>query len=550
MTARRRGSTVAPLLYLGIAVLLAVAVLPTILRPPPEQQQSSAALNPNAPPEESPEVLLQSLQQASSRTAGASGGNEVVAATTTTAVARPGRGSCFGNPPRQVESIYAAPCRAAFVGDNGGATYRNVTGEEVRVGFWHGLVNSPEGPLADTPPPDENAASRTMRVLQSYINRHFELYGRRFRLVSLTPTDTSVAQHKATAVRADQEHHVFASIYLAPPYCEEMARRGLPTVCDNVSRSFYERNAPYVYSWLPDLTTTDRLTAELVCKQLKDRPASYTNDAALSTTTRKFGVAVQSDPAVNGERSSKELAGILRESCGVEVEAVDFNAADDQGTGRLATAMSIFRSRGVTSVIVSAQGGIVAALMSTATANQYFPEWIFPGQYALDWNSFARIFPPEQSAHAFGVGPNEIARPLDETECFRAYRTEDPTGTPDRQTCLLFWQQLLTVANGIQEAGPELTAESFKDGLWSIGHRLYPGDPHATGGGFGPGDWTYLDSVGLIWWDNAANDPEQNRPGAYHWLHDGQRYVAGEIPVEEPLFFREGITQPSEARRA
>jgi hypothetical protein len=530
-------------------VLAAVVALPSVLRPPPDQQQSSSALNPDAPPEESPEVLLQSLRQAASRTAGATGADDVTV-TTLPPVQKPSRGTCFGDPPRQVESIYAAPCRAAFVGDNGGATYRNVTGDEVRVGFWHGLVNTPEGPVSETPPPDENAAARTMRVLQAYINHHFELYGRRFQLVSLSPTDTSAAGHKAMAVRADQELHVFASIYLAPPYCEEMARRGLPTICDNVSRSFYERNQPYVWSWLPDLTTTDRLTAELVCKQLKDRPAAYAGDAALQATTRKIGVAVQSDPAVNGERSASELASALRDQCGIEAEAIDFNAADDAGTGRLATAMSIFRSKGVTSVIVSAQGGLVLALMSTATANQYFPEWIVPGQYALDWNSFARLFPPEQSAHAFGVGPDEIARALNDTECFRAYRSEDPNGSPDRQTCLLFWQQLLTVANGIQEAGPTLTAESFRDGLYSIGERLYPGNAYASGGGFGPGDWTYLDSVGLFWWDNAATDPEQNGPGAYHWLHDGRRYVAGEIPAEEPQFFTDGITQPSEARRA
>src|SRR6185436_1344979 len=73
MHKRRRSGVVLPAVYLGVACIVAVTIMPSVLRPPPDQQQSSGALNPNAPPDDQPDTILQSLQQAASHTAGASG---------------------------------------------------------------------------------------------------------------------------------------------------------------------------------------------------------------------------------------------------------------------------------------------------------------------------------------------------------------------------------------------------------------------------------------------------------------------------------------------
>src|ERR1043165_228032 len=149
-------------------MVLAVVTLPSVLRPPPEQQQSSAALNPNAPPDDKADTILQSLQQAAAHTARAPGrGKAAAPVTTTSTILKPTHGRCFGNPPRQTESAYSPPCRAAFEGDNGGKTWKNVNGDEIRVGYWH-LLGMPaqRGPIPDSPPPAEDAAGRTGRVIQ------------------------------------------------------------------------------------------------------------------------------------------------------------------------------------------------------------------------------------------------------------------------------------------------------------------------------------------------------------------------------------------------
>ncbi|HEX9889335.1 MAG TPA: hypothetical protein VGA69_07640, partial [Nitriliruptorales bacterium] len=38
---------------------------------------------------------------------------------------------CVGDPPRQTEDLMSPPCVAHFGGDNGGATYHGVTGEQI-----------------------------------------------------------------------------------------------------------------------------------------------------------------------------------------------------------------------------------------------------------------------------------------------------------------------------------------------------------------------------------------------------------------------------------
>ena len=44
-----------------------------------------------------------------------------------------------------------------------------------------------------------------------------------------------------------------------------------------------------------------------------------------------------------------------------------------------------------------------------------------------------------------------------DTDCYRAYKSIDPTTNPDVNFCRLHWIDLEHIANGIQEAGPELT---------------------------------------------------------------------------------------------
>ena len=97
--------------------------------------------------------------------------------------------------------------------------------------------------------------------------------------------------------------------------------------------------------------------------------------------------------------------------------------------------------------------------------------------------------------------------------------------------------------NGIQEAGPNLNQTTFDEALMRLGHR-YPKEPWAVGGGFGPDDYSYMDNVGIIWFDSNAIDPATNGPGAYRWTHKGTRFKRGELPADDSELFRKGVNTP------
>src|SRR5437763_10172141 len=145
-----RADNAVPVAYLALAIGLIAVLLPTALRPPTPQTPQTAQLSPDAPPDNKTEGLISSLNRASSGTAGAGSGtgpsaaagtNGAAGGPTTTSPVRP-TVSCahgFGDPPRQTESPYSALCVPPFKGDNGGATAKNVTGSQIKVGFWHVL---------------------------------------------------------------------------------------------------------------------------------------------------------------------------------------------------------------------------------------------------------------------------------------------------------------------------------------------------------------------------------------------------------------------------
>ena len=54
-------------------------------------------------------------------------------------------------------------------------------------------------------------------------------------------------------------------------------------------KEFFTSNAPYAWSFLMDGTSDLVLSAELMCKQLNGKPASFSGDPNMQSEKRKFG---------------------------------------------------------------------------------------------------------------------------------------------------------------------------------------------------------------------------------------------------------------------
>lgn len=532
---------VLPMAMLGVVVVLAVVVLPSSLRPPPDQTNASGELSPDAPPEEDPDSIISSFTRAGSRTAGARRvGRRQVPPTPPPPVALPSRGQCFGDPPLQTESVYAPDCKPAFKGDNGGATYKNVTGDQVNIGFWHGATTpSYDGPVPSEPQPNENGVDRTLRVLQAFFNARYETYGRRIQLVFVdTPERTDEAE-QAVAAKADTEYKVFASTHLDQPYCDELVRRSL--MCFNQNPfpdAYYQARAPHYWGFQMSATRNERLMSEYVCKRLKGRTADYA--AGLQRgQPRKFGVIYQTDLL---PRTYKDFQKAFKAKCNGEVLGFDVRdpTTGSDHTAQIGLAVSTMQREGVTTIVSYMQFGSEFVAKQAAESSEYKPEWVITGSYGDNFNILGKAKPAGQQAQTFGFSGIEIPRPRPESECYRAYKSIDPNNNPDDGVCDNYWQELMQIMAGIQEAGPKLTPKAVQDGLFRYGKRYRP-EIWSVQGGYGRGDHSWVDKMGEVWWDPRGVERGANSPGVFRWTNNGKRFGHGEIGTGPSQLFREGI---------
>ena len=540
MRVTRSKSRVLPATYPIVALLLAFALLPSILRPPPEQTTDSAALNPDAPPDDQSEQVIQALQQAKGGGAGA--GEELAAPPPTIPTNRPPASSrCFGAPARQTESVYSAPCAPAFSGSNGGSTSKNVFPNEVRLGFWHALGTPPEGKIPEQASPGESAETRTFRVLEAHFNKRYQTWGRKIEFYALRgagmPDDDAAA-----ATKAGEQDRLFATYHLDKSFCVPFARKYGPIFCNPMRHDVYTENRPNFFSFMIDRTQAAGFGAEYACKKLVTKPARFAGDDNLRAAVRKMAVVAENNPAVG--MPPKVYEDALQKECGGSFTGGLHELPENGEAPAASAAVAQMRSGNVTTVVLETSFINTYYLMSAAESAGWHPEWVMYNTFGLDFNTIGTILPPNQASHLFGLSSWEVPRRFEESECYNAYKEIDPDNEPNSTSCTVFWHSMVLMMDGIQEAGPKLTPQSFEQALFKLGHR-FPPESWAIGGGFGPDDYSYMDNVGEIWFSHAAINPENSAPGAYVWTFGARRWKRGELPADDSQLFAHGVTTPN-----
>lgn len=544
-----------PMGYLGVALALAALLLPTILRPPQDLQNTTAAFSPDAPPDDTPpEAILQSLRQASSSTAGAAAPAEeeqqqVIIEEVIQEEAPPPpkkqavRAGCYGDPPRQTESLYSALCVPAWTGgDNGGETTRGVTKDEIKIGIGVPTSSVVEaGRLEREFQPDDQETERLLKVWQTYFNERFEFYGRylQFYVAKVDASDENAARAAVRqASTEDGGKFAFLNNYAvteAAAANEAIAQKMITFVSDFNPADFYKKNHPYAYSFDMDSWLLGAMGQEYLCKQLVGKPPGDLNEKADPTfdytKPRVWGLIIYQDEVRAGstQRAKDGLA-----KCGGQYKAiVEYNLNDD--SNKIAGAVTKMRSEGVTTIVVGVDPLTPPVLAYEADRTGYQPEWFCAAGCA--GNGTGRLLPDNQANHFVALSSREIPRADADKDWYRAYKEIDPEGAPDPE----YFRNLQQLAGGIQHAGPNLTPESFWSGLkkqpcrtpdpiWSIGGCY--SDPNPTSDVHYLGDYTYSDFMSFMWFDNAGDDPVSSSTGAWCYMHHGARYKYGEIPTE------------------
>ncbi len=451
---------------------------------------------------------------------------------------------CSGGALQDANSPYSPPCLDWTGSDNGGVTSRGVTKDTIVVA----MRDNPQGAnkdselskkakdkgLTDT----EEDKVRTRDALLEYFNTHYQLYGRKVKLVTykgrgdITKEFGGGGQEEANAdaLKVGREIGAFADLSaISQPYLDALVRQRVVAFGGlHLPRSYYQARAPYAWGQLVDCTTLVENAVDLMVKRFKPgAPAVRAGSAALRTKPRRFGVLVPDDPVYrqcfDEGRPRLKAAGI---DIAKEINyALDFSKMQQEAPNIAAQ----LKQAGVTTVVLVTDPLLPYFLTGAATQQDYWPEWFVTGTALTDLDILGQFYDQDQWQFAYGQSfLSDIFQGKD-SESYRAYKAVRPQDEPSVTRDTAYYPFLMLFI-ALQMAGPNLTPQTFQAGLFAY--------PPRTGGfgrwSFSPTDYTASDDAREIYWDRNALSAFNNKPGRYVTLNGGRRYRGSSWPDEPP----------------
>jgi len=446
-----------------------------------------------------------------------------------------------------IPTIYAPPCVQPFEGDNGGETSAGVTADSVKlVAYITDPANDPLLASQIAAAGADVSPESAMTTIQGYVDmyqEYFETYGRTVEVEFYTATgaydDEAAAKADAIAIA---EKGPFAVVngpaQASRVFADELAAREILCIgrCAlAIPEAFTKERVPYLWAIGPSPEEASRLAAEALGNQAPPGPAEYAGDA-LASEERVYGAVHYETP----DGSQKEAFATFEselERNGIELETdvayfLEINRLQENAR----TIVTKLKDAGVTTVIYYGDPITPGALTNEATAQDYFPEWAIGPNVLADTAVFARTFDQEQWSHAFGISliPGRSDQETQDSYFIYEWFNGEP---PPNNTYGIIAPDLAIFFRGVHLAGPDLTPEGFRDGLFrSPPAGGGPTTPHLSWGE--QGVWPYPDLWGsddaaLIWWDpDAQGEDEIGREGTglYRYANGGERYKLGEWP--------------------
>ncbi len=448
---------------------------------------------------------------------------------------------CVGNPPRQTEDPWSPPCVAFFDGDNGGASGKGVTRDEV-IAVLHSAKPSDRPNPVDcnqSPSSGDINVELACKAYMRFFNHRYQTYARSVHLYSTRDGQMNADSRTAETATVDEKYRPFAIVtseFAPVVYGEAVRRKILNVTYPTSARSVYTSNAPLLWGFLPDSEDEGALIASYVCRKLAGRTAKYSGNPGDVLKIRKFALAWQAT-----QSHMKVVKRALLEGCGVD-------AYDIENFGR--ATVTTLKEQGVTSVIPITTSGLLLSWTIQADADQWRPEWIVPGSLTAagaDHAETAGGFSQSQWRNAFGITFDRRRDAPHEQPWYQAFKETcpecpEPSAVEAYQGVSEIYDNLLMLFHGIQAAGPRLTPASFDKGMHAIPARSSV-SPYAPAAYFSPGNYTYLKDAMGIWWDPLATAAGSTTPGCYKLPYDGKRMRIGEWPEGDDDIKKEGPCQ-------
>ena len=423
---------------------------------------------------------------------------------------------------RQVEwSKYSALCVPVFEGDNGGDTAPGVTAETITVAARTSTSGTAAAIAAASPSLNaeaQQAYQHDLGVYVDYFNTQFELYGRQVELHTFDGQGDWVAENQGQNLPGAQadaatERSVGAfadlsngNVASTPAFAQALAENQVISAGGvGGSQTFFETYAPYIYSTTSTVTDSGEWLSGLTCQRLAGLPAVFAGDEALHDTERVFGLLYPTNPDFQlvGSQIEEALAGCDAAPAKVFQYALSLGSLATDSTNAIAQ----FRDAGVTTILCACDNVSPRFFTGAADAQSYSPEWVGITASA----TLARNFSPTQWGHALATSNGTIAP--DDTEAHQVYLEASGGQEPAGEAYPLAYAAALLFFNSVQNAGPELTPETYQQGFASLPDSLPDGDmgPWA----FDELSFTPSAGIGVAWFDATAPNPVDAKDGTY-----------------------------------
>ncbi|HMK13302.1 MAG TPA: hypothetical protein VK461_17060 [Acidimicrobiales bacterium] len=448
----------------------------------------------------------------------------------------------------KIPDYYAQPC-FANVADNGGATAPGVTADSITVVVYLAPESDPILDFITAAIKNDDTVAQIQQTYQDYtdmMNSLYQTYGRKVVLKFLNASGTSdnATAARADAVKAVEEMGAFAvwgGPVLAPAWTEEIKARGVICLgCPDIPDP-----SPTVFPIVASGDQTRLQLAEYVTKKLGGKPAQFAGDTAFQSKPRVFGQIFIDTPGSPAEQDAADLKKQLADG-GVDLSqqipyTLDPATLQEQASG----VIQKLKAAGVTTVILTADPIAPKIFTEEATKQNYFPEWIYGGSVLVDTNAFGRTYDQQQWQHAFGISSLTARVSPDIVKQYDLHSWYFGGLAPADDTYGVLYPQPALFFAGLQAAGPNLTAQTFQEGLFAGApaaqeplteatitygdHGLWPEKP----------DYYGIDDFTEIWWDPNATGQDEIRKegkGMMQFVDGGKRYFLGKWTSDLKVF--------------
>ncbi len=458
--------------------------------------------------------------------------------------------SCDLETGRVAMPYFFSPECFANVEDNGGATDVGVTADSIRVVVYvtpeqDTVLDFITAAIANDDTNDQ--VKETITAYTELITERYQTYGRDIDLVFLDGSGQSTDEvaARADAVRAVEELGAFAvwgTPALTNAWSQELAARGVPCIgCFGL-----DDPDPNIFTTLPSADQNNLILSEYILKKLTGNPAEHAGDEELQGAERVFG-HLYIETSEESTENAEELATLLEEGGSGFAEQLPYTLDPARLQEQATPIISRFRDAGVTSIVVQGDPIAMATFTQEATVQEYFPEWVIGPSTLIDTAAFGRTYDQQQWAHAFGLSPLAARVDPDAEETLYEWYFGSEAPADDSEGVLS--PNPLIFLNAVQNAGPNLTRESLRQGL-------YAGEPEGgaiTAVSFSYGDHGLFPGLGTdqagiddwteIWWDADAtgqDELERDGTGLYRYVDGGRRFFVGDLTEELRVFEEEG----------